>query len=479
MSLPSGSSYERVQRDGSLAKQAHSAIQFGLRWWKAWREQSVNRRVFAAMVTVGAFTILVKLASAVKEVVIAYQFGRSDALDAFLMALLLPQFVIELVGGSVSSAFIPAYIQVKEGGGREAAQRLFSSVLMSSISLAFGAMLLLALLIPYALPVLASGFAPSKLELTRHIFFLLLPILLCCGLAAVWSAVLNVDGRFALGAVTPIVTPALTVFVLLLFGMPEPSGIFILAAATVVGLAMEAGLLGWGLSRRGVSLLPRWHGLSPAMRQVFSQYAPVLAGAFLMGSTTVVAQSMAAMLGPGSVSALVYGSKLTTLLLGLASVAIGTAVLPHFSKMVALKDWRGLRHTFVTYVQLIALISLPVTLLLVYFSEVLVRLFFQRGAFTEADTYLVGWVQSLYLLQVPLFALGILAVRLISALQANYLLTWCAGMNLCLNIILSYFFMKWLAVAGIALATSVMYLVSTGFLLYMAHRLLKTVQPIH
>jgi putative peptidoglycan lipid II flippase len=141
--------------------------------------------------------------------------------------------------------------------------------------------------------------------------------------------------------------------------------------------------------------------------------------------------------------------------------------------MVALAEWDGVRHTLITYARLIVLITLPLTVGLIYFSEPIVRLLFQRGAFTEADTQLVAWVQALHLLQVPVVVLGILIVRLISALKANRILMWGAGINLIFNVVSNYVFMKWLGVAGIALSTSLMYLVSTGFLLVMALRLMK------
>ena len=192
-----------------------------------------------------------------------------------------------------------------------------------------------------------------------------------------------------------------------------------------------------------------------------------------MGSTSLVGQSMAAMLGPGSVSVLAYGSKITALILGVGSIAISTAVLPHFSRMVARAEWDSVRHTLMTYARLIVVITLPVMFILIYFSEPLVRVLFQRGAFTEADTVLVAWVQGLFLLQIPVYVLGMLLVRLISALQANRILMWGAGINLLFNIVCNYFLMKWLGVGGLALSTSLMYLVSTGFLLIMALRLMN------
>jgi putative peptidoglycan lipid II flippase len=198
----------------------------------------------------------------------------------------------------------------------------------------------------------------------------------------------------------------------------------------------------------------------------------MLAGAFLMGSTSFVGQSMAAMLGPGRVSALSYGSKMTTLILGVGALSVSTAVLPQFSRMVAVKDWTGVRHTLIVYARLIVLITLPLTVFLIYFSEPLVHVLFQRGAFTEADTQLVARVQNLYLLQIPVFVLSMLLVRLISALQANRILMWGAAINLVVNIVFNYVLMKWMDVEGIALATSLMYLVSTGFLVLMVFRLM-------
>src|SRR5207244_10336914 len=115
-----------------------------------------------------------------------------------------------------------------------------------------------------------------------------------------------------------------------------------------------------------------------------------VAGSFLMGGTTVVSQSMAAMLGPGSVSVLACGNKVTNLFVGVGAVAVSTAVLPHFSRMVTVMDWHGLRHTLGTYTRLLLFITLPVPLALMYYSEPVAALLFERGAFTKSDTFVVA-----------------------------------------------------------------------------------------
>ena len=439
-----------------------------------WQQQSVNRRIFATMITVGGFTFVVNLAATAKELVVANQFGTGDVLDAFLIAFLLPSFAINVVMGSFNAALIPTFIHVRENEGIEKAQQLFSSVTVWNTVVLVIVSVLLAMASSFILPILGSGFSPEKQALTRSIFFVLLPILAISGLGITWAAVLNASERFALVAISPMIKPIVTVALLVV--MSKIWGIYALAAGTVGGVVLEAGLLAWGVRRRGFYLVPRWHGLTPPMKKVINQYMPMVAGAFLMSSTSLIDQSMAAMLGPGSVSTLNYAGKAVTLILGVGSISLGTAVFPHFSRMVAASDWAGIRYTLKTYTYLILLVTIPLTLILVFFSESLVRFFFERGAFTLADTWRVSQVQALFLLQVPFYFLGILMVRLISSLKINRILMQAAIINLFLKITFNYFLMQRLGAAGIALSTTLVYVVSFIYCSIMLYKQIKTLE---
>ena len=449
------------------------ALRMHLDFRNIWQQQSVNRRIFATMITVGCFTFVVNLAATAKELVVANQFGISDVLDAFLIAFLLPSFAINVVMGSFNAALIPTFIHVRENEGLEKAQQLFSSVTVWNTVVLVTVSVLLAMASSFILPILGSGFSPEKQALTRSIFFVLLPILAISGLGITWAAVLNASERFALAAISPMIKPIITV--VLLLAMSKIWGIYALAAGTVGGVVLEAGLLAWGVRRRGFYLVPRWHGLTPPMKKVINQYLPMVAGAFFMSSTSLVDQSMAAMLGAGSVSTLNYGGKAVTLILGIGCVSLSSAVFPHFSRMVAASDWAAIRHTLKTYIYLILLVTIPLTLILVYFSEPLVCLFFERGAFTSADTWRVSQVQALFLLQIPFFFLGILMVRLISSLNMNHILMQAAIINLLSKIVFNYFFMQRLGAAGIALSTTLVYAVS---FIYYSVKLCKQIKTL-
>ncbi len=412
-----------------------------------------------------------KLAATFKQLVIAHQFGTSDALDAFLIAYLIPSFAINVFAGSFSPAFMPTFIQVREKEGMSAAQRLFSSVLVLSILIIFLISFLLAFVFPSLLPIIGSNFNPDKQALTQSLFYTILPIIIISGLTTIWGCILNAGERFALAAFTPIMTPIMTIIALRLLG--SLWGIYSLAIGTVCGFFLEAVLISIGLKRLGFPLFPRWYGFNPKIKQVLGQYLPMVAGSLLMVGTELIDQAMAAMLNPGSVSALNYGNKIVALFLGVGSLALSTAIFPHFSRMVSINDWSGIRHTLSTYSRIIIKVSVPCMVLAIFFSESIVGVLLKRGAFTESDTQLVALIQRLYLLQIPFYILGIMGVRLLSALKRNQTIMTIAAINLFINIIGNLVFIKYLGVAGISLSTSVVYAVSMFLIFVSLNRYLK------
>jgi putative peptidoglycan lipid II flippase len=425
--------------------------------WKAWMSstpRSANTRLIGAVMTVGTWTVLVKMGAAGKDVLVAFQFGLGDALDAFLIALVLPQFLVNVVSGSLNAALVPSYMSVRDRLGPEAGQSLLSTVVFCSATLLIGLSVLLAVTAAYVLPLLALGFSDEKLRLTTHLYYWLLPMLLFSGLSTTWGAILNTLDRFALPAIVPLITSLSTIIAVVT--LTGEWAIYALAGGMVLGMAIEALMLGIALLKEGVWPFPSWHGMTSDLKEVFRQFGPAMAGNVLMGSTALIGQSMAAILGPGSVAAFNYGAKITTLLLSVGSIAVSTAILPHFSRMVAACQWEAVRQTLTVAIRYIALVSVPLTLFLIYFSEPIIRLCFQRGAFTAHDAELVSHVQMLFALQIPFYAISIVAVRLL-----NYLL------------------IQWYGVAGLALSVSLMYLVSMTYLLTMAVLSLRGTQSTH
>ena len=270
---------------------------------------------------------MVKLAGLAKVIVIAGRFGTGDALDAFLIAFLVPSFVADSLAGSVSASLVPALIDERERNG-EAADRLFSSVTWAALAV----LVLIAGLIVCGghllVAVLARGFSREKLALANSLLLMLAPAAVLGGMAAVWKAVLNAGERFAVAAMSPLMTPLAIIVALLLSG--KGATVRELALGTNAGCFLEVIVLAIGLRAHGFKLRLRWYGIDPALVEVFRHYLPVVASTIVMGASLLVNQSLAAALGPGSVAAFAFGTRLATLASGSAASIVSTAVFPHF-----------------------------------------------------------------------------------------------------------------------------------------------------
>jgi putative peptidoglycan lipid II flippase len=134
--------------------------------------------------------------------------------------------------------------------------------------------------------------------------------------------------------------------------------------------------------------------------------------------------------------------------------------LPHFSRLVAAGDWVALRSSVRVSTIVILCATVPIACLIWADSASFVRLVFQHGAFTAADTRIVGRVQAAFALGIPAYTLASLYMRLISALRLNQRIFVIASGNVALNFVLDVVFARFLGVAGIALSTSLVSLSS-------------------
>lgn len=130
-----------------------------------------------------------KVASVGKELVVAWKFGTADELDAFLIALVVPLFITNIIAGSFQAALIPTYIRVPEQSGIKAAQQLFYGATVWSLGLLVITTILMLVTAPLYLPLIAGGFSPEKLELTYKLLCAIAPIILLSGIITIWGAV--------------------------------------------------------------------------------------------------------------------------------------------------------------------------------------------------------------------------------------------------------------------------------------------------
>jgi putative peptidoglycan lipid II flippase len=434
------------------------------------RTININRSILRAAVSVGAAGIFVKVLATFKEVAVASVYGRSDAMDAFLVAALIPNLLVNLISESMNQALVPTLVRVREQQGRERAQQLLSSSMLWMCLLLAVVSVAMALAARGLFPLIASHFPAAKLTLAVHLFYCILPVVLITGVATNCTAVLNTVDRFAIPALAPIVISIAIIGGALFFG--GRIGIWAMVWSTLIGSLLHAALVAGMMHRRGYRFRLWWHGMDEPTREVAGQYGPVLLSSVVSSGGLLVDQAMAAMLVAGSVSALAYANRFVSVVLTLLAGAISTAIVPYLSRMIAMHDWTGCRHTLRTWVRLTALISIPIAILVIAGARPIVRVALQHGQFGPRDTIVVATVLAMYAIQIPFFVVSRVHYRFVVAMRRTDLVLYCGMLNLVLDIVLNLALMHWFGVAGIALATS-LWMVSTFlYLWYWSRKLL-------
>ncbi len=431
----------------------------------------VRRPYVSSLLAITVITMGVKVVVAAKEIAVSYRYGVSDQLDAYLIAFLYASFMVNILGNSFNLAIVPTYVRVRREAGFRSARHLFGNITGWSLVFLLAVCLVLALLSGSVLPLMGSAFSPQKMALTRNLVWVMLPVTLIFSLSAVWGSVLNAHRCFRLVALAPVCVPLAIAALVLWRGLQW--GAYALAAGTLAGYGAELALLGWRLRRLDLSPRPRLTRPDTDLRHIGRQMLPLMVGSLMTTGMVLVDNAMAAMLAPGSVAALNYGYRLAGMIFTLCA-SLWIVALPEFSSLVAARRLpevvRSLRNHFLG----IFATGVPLALALYLLSEPVVRLFFQRGAFTAADTRVVAQVQAFYVIQIPFYVLNMIMVRLLSAMHRNHILMISGSLNLCLNVAFNLLFIRIWGVAGIALSSSAVTVLSFVLLLLIVSRSLQT-----
>ena len=412
--------------------------------------RDLSARLVRAASSVGAVSVLARLAGLGRDIAIAATFGLSDSLDAWLIALIPVALASGILAATVTAAVVPEYVRLR-GRDPGGADTLAGAALGWTALLTLGTgLVVLALAGPLA-QVLAPGFDDAKRALTGDLIAILALVLVPQGLSAILAGLGHAHDRFAALVATQILTPA--VLIVLLVGWGAQGALWPLWAGTWAGALAELTLVALLARRAGVRLRP---GLSAgaALGSVRAAAIPMLIGSTVMHATVFVDQMMATLLEGGAVSALAVGNRLVSGLATLGALSLGTAALPLFS---AEADPARLRAGFLRVTGLALALTVPMALALVVFAGPLVDLVFRRGAFDAADADLTAAVMVAYAFQLPFYIAGTLSGRLLIAQGRTQAMMLIAMAGFLANVAGNLVLMQIWGAVGIAASTSIVY----------------------
>lgn len=360
----------------------------------------------AALVVMGA-TLVSRLIGFVREMLMAHYFGAGAQMGAYRAAYILPNIFRDLLADvAISSAFIPVFSAYLGKGDRRNAWEVASTVINLMI-LILGAVTALGMVFtPQLVPLVAPGYVakPATFGYTVILARIVFMALVFMGLSGVIMGILNSQGHFSAPALAPVI---FNIFIILGIVFLAPKmGIISLALGVVAGSVAQLIFQIPYLRRYGWGYRFRLNLKHPGVRQVGALLIPVMISLGASEINITIDTRFASEIGESAVAALGYAIRLWTLPLGMFAIAISTVLFPTFARQADSGDIDDLRSTLSLGLRMVFLILLPAMAGFLALTTPIVRLIFERGAFTPEATSLTS--TALFYYTFGLFAAGAL-----------------------------------------------------------------------
>ena len=436
-------------------------------------ETGSSRRIARSTAVFSGATAISRALGLVREMVSAYFFGVSGLINAFTVAIQIPNLVRALVAdAALSGAFVPVFSELLERGEKQRAWRVASTLFWLTLLVLGGLTAVFILLAP--LLMRPFGDPGGDYELAVGLSRVLFPIVVLLGLSGIVVGILNTYHHFALPALAPVAWNLVIVFGLLL-GVPriddESAELYLYAGVVVLGTFVQLLLpIPW-LRRLDGSLTLVLDWRDPAVHRVLRLMVPVTLTIGLINVNFVVDTLFASrLLDPELAPAAIDKAfRLYMLPQGVFAVAVTTVLFPTLARLAARGDDAGLRRALDGGLRQIAFLLLPAALFSIVLAEPIVRLVYQRGEFTAEDTTIVAQCLQAFSLGLVFNGWAAMLNRSFYAVQTNWVPTAIALGAVALNATFDAVFYR-LGIWGIPLATASVNVIVALVLVVMLHR---------
>lgn len=439
------------------------------------QHQSVHRLIIRAILSLASAGLFIRMMGMLSQIVITAHFGEGAAMDAYIIASLFPLLVAQLVAGAIEGSVIPVYTRIRSQGTRDEASALFSTLLNLCLIMAVLLTFVLILLRQQVTFLTAPALDPLRMRLVIDLALYTYPALLLTVLIGFLEAILNAEGQFGWPAYAGALVP-LSVAVLVL-AMGKTYGVVMLAIGTLIGLSLQLGVDFLRLHRARIVYRPLLQLRNPAVGPILAAAWPLLLGTFIVQANSLIDQIFASPLSAGSISALSYALKLVGVPVGIIFVAVARAALPHLSQQ-AIHDMRTFKQTLHLYLWAVGIVTAVLAIVMFVLADLIVRILFQRGAFTAADADRTAGVLRGFLIGLVPMAWGFLIPSAISALRKTRVLMYMALFSVVANVVFDYLLGRMWQSFGIALASSVVYTCDVVIQLLVLHFIIGHFNPL-
>lgn len=416
--------------------------------------------VFRAATFLMIIQIISRVLGFARESVLVNMVGMGYASDAFNAAFSIPDFLYNvLIGGAISSAFIPVFSAYMARGEEREAWKV-SSIFTTWALLLLVAGIVLALIFTEPLLSLITKFDPAQMALPVALTRITLVQALFMAMSAIATGILQSHQHFTWPAVGILLyNICILLGGIFLIGPIEQMfpgyGVAGFSIGVVVGAVSTLLVQIPSLKKVGYHYRPSLDTHHPGLHQLIRLIIPVLIGLSVAQINLIVTQYLATG-EEGIYTALRTANRFMQLPLGVFATSICVAMFPTMTAQAATADLSEMKQSLSFGVRTIIFIITPCAVGLAMLGEPIIRLLYQFSEkFTPADTLVCSESLLFYCIGMLGYAVVQALIRGFYALQNTKTPVVVSVIAIAVNIVLSFVLVGPLAHKGLALAYSI------------------------
>lgn len=413
-----------------------------------------------------AATLLSKVFGLLREILIAQAYGTTQEAVAFSTASRIPILLFDFViGGVISSTFIPVFNEYLQREGKPAAMRfanlyvntvLFITIIITVLGVTFSSGLI---------RIIAPDIPENTKILAQLLSNILFPMIIFTGLAYSFVGLLQSFGEFNIPSIISLVSNG--VMILYFPTLQKSFGIVGLAVAMLIGWGLQMLIQVPSLKKFGFSYRPTLSFRDEGIRRAGRLAVPMLISTWVQPLCSLINMRLASNVEDGAgITAMDYAYKIYTLVVGIFSFVITNLLFPYLARASASNQEEEMHQLTVTALRVVAFIIAPIMVLFFLLSEPIISLIYERGVFGAHQVTMTATALRFYALGMVAIAFCEIFNKFFFACQDSKTPMKTSVFSIAVNILLSVLLFRLIGFAGLAVATAIASIVNAMALFF-------------
>ena len=361
--------------------------------------------VLKAAWIIAVVTIVSKLIGFVRDIIIANYYGAAMVSDAYYYAYQIPSLSLILLGGvggpfhSATVAIFSKLIPNLQEKPSEYVNKLYSTFMTATIIFFLALSAIMFIFPRQIMGLIISGGSQDMINLAATHLKIMTPLLVIGGIVGIYYGILIIYRQFMLPNLSPIIMSLAIIGVVI--AAPSDQKGYALAWATTIGAILQLIIQYPNIRKLGYKLKPNFAFTNnPEFKEICELLFPAVLSSTVGQIHIYVDMFFTSSISEGAWTAIGYANRVFQFPVGILVTAFLVPLFPIFAKLVADKDYNGIKNYFNKGVGVLFFGAIPIIIGILVVGMDAVRLVFERGLFDEKATFMV--TEALWFLSVSI-----------------------------------------------------------------------------